>query len=160
MGNAFYPSLRNNPQSNCLRSIHPANLMRQFGARAGRAVSTGRGRGFTLIELLVVISVIALLMAILMPALSKIRRHAKETICRQRLSVWGKFLATYLAGSDQILPKESWFVMPSFAKVGRHFDEPDIMFCPLATRTDVPQPYKAWPFFKNYGLFGSYGQNF
>ena len=44
---------------------------------------------FTLIELLVVISVIALLMAILMPALQKARKLTQSAVCKAHLRQWG-----------------------------------------------------------------------
>lgn len=51
-----------------------------------------RDCGFTLIELLVVISIIAILLAIMLPALAGVRRSARTTIClsnqRQHLSAW------------------------------------------------------------------------
>ena len=44
-----------------------------------------RKRAFTLVELLVVISIIALLLAILMPALNAAKRHAMNVICGTRV---------------------------------------------------------------------------
>ena len=53
-------------------------------------------KGFTLIELLVVISIIALLMAILVPVLSSGKRQAKMVVCQSNLKQWGLMWSLYL----------------------------------------------------------------
>jgi len=50
-----------------------------------RAGNTNKKKGFTLIELLVVISIIALLLSILMPALQKVKWQAKKVTCGSQL---------------------------------------------------------------------------
>ncbi|MCF7958497.1 MAG: type II secretion system GspH family protein, partial [Phycisphaerae bacterium] len=59
-----------------------------------------RDTGFTLIELLVVISIIALLVAILMPALNKSKEQAREVVCKTHLRAIGLGLSAYLAEND------------------------------------------------------------
>ncbi len=61
-------------------------------------------KGFTLIELLVVISIIAMLMAILMPALGKVKKLANQLICGTHLKGLGSACAVYANQNDEEYP--------------------------------------------------------
>ncbi len=72
------------------------------GTTAGKVTGTTREdtamtrrRGFTLIELLVVIAIIAILMAILMPALTRVKEQGKRNAClnnlRQMMLAWNTY---------------------------------------------------------------------
>ena len=56
--------------------------------------------GFTLIELLVVIAIIALLLSIIMPALSKVKKQAMRVVCMSNLSQWGLVFTLYTEDHD------------------------------------------------------------
>jgi prepilin-type N-terminal cleavage/methylation domain-containing protein len=50
---------------------------------------------FTLIELLIVVAIIALLLAILLPALATVREHAKRSVCLSNLHQWHLLMSSY-----------------------------------------------------------------
>jgi len=58
-----------------------------------------RRKGFTLIELLVVVAIIALLIGILLPSLSRAKELSNRTVCSSRLNgifkAWGVYAAAY-----------------------------------------------------------------
>lgn len=62
---------------------------------------------FTLIELLVVISIIALLIALLLPVLGKARQAGQMTRCMSNLHQIGIAAATYTADNQGLLPPQA-----------------------------------------------------
>ncbi|MBN1514065.1 MAG: type II secretion system protein [Phycisphaerae bacterium] len=64
-----------------------------------------RPRGFTLIELLVVISIIALLMAILVPSIQRAREVSRRAVCLSHQHQIGAGLASYSSEYRDALPQ-------------------------------------------------------
>jgi prepilin-type N-terminal cleavage/methylation domain-containing protein len=75
----------------------------QFTTCKGRW-NLSRANGFTLVELLVVISIIALLVSILMPALSKARDQAKRIMCASNLRQIGLAYNMYALENEEKTP--------------------------------------------------------
>ena len=78
--------------------------------------------GFTLIELLVVIAIIALLLAILLPSLNKVKEKARELVCKTHLKGIGLGMLVYTEENDgkvypNVTNRYMWYV-PSGANQG------------------------------------------
>lgn len=78
-------------------------------------------RGFTLIELLVVIAVIALLVAVLLPALGAARRTARAIVCIANMAQVGNASAVYTSDyKEAVVP--SYNMTGVLGGAGRPFD--------------------------------------
>jgi prepilin-type N-terminal cleavage/methylation domain-containing protein len=69
---------------------------------------------FTLIELLVVISILAILAALLLPALARAKEQGRSAQCVSNLRQWGVAYEMYAADNDDFLPRRGQGVQPLF----------------------------------------------
>ena len=91
----------------------------------------------------VVIAIIALLMAVLMPALQQVKRQARGVACLHRLKQWGLFFALYAEDysgrfmqDHTALPRENRWV----SALGNYYKwDDELTCCPNATKPWVDE---------------------
>jgi prepilin-type N-terminal cleavage/methylation domain-containing protein/prepilin-type processing-associated H-X9-DG protein len=106
----------------------------QVMSRDGKTIMVDKREGFTLVELLVVVAIIAILMAILMPSLQRVKRQGKTIVCRANLREWGYVWAMYTEANNDKFPGmvgPDWigFVRDFYAGVD------ELLYCPMTRQT-------------------------
>ena len=79
-----------------------------------RSGNKSPGCAFTLVDLLVVIAIIALLVAMLLPALAKAKEKSRTALCTGNLRQWGLAFRMYADDNDDFLPRRGQGVQALF----------------------------------------------
>jgi len=89
--------------------------------------------GFSLVELLVVVAIIALLAALLLPALARAKEKARSMQCVSNLRQWGLAYGMYADDNDDALPRRGQGV-----QVLNQIDRPEDWFNALPAYFALP----------------------
>ena len=92
------------------------SLVSRAGFRSWRRRFRG-ALGFTLIELLVVISIIAILISILLPALAKARELANRAVCMANIRGIIQSMVTYAESSSGVFPAGLGWAMTTYMNI-------------------------------------------
>jgi prepilin-type N-terminal cleavage/methylation domain-containing protein/prepilin-type processing-associated H-X9-DG protein len=129
----------------------------------GKEKPMQKNAGFTLIELLVVVAIIAVLVAILLPALGKAREQARVVTCGSNLKQVGLALNMYADAYNQYTPPPGYMTAPwepelvwfSWAPNNlfglgiyvsqKYLPDAKVLYCPAQKEEYSFGYYKNWP---------------
>ena len=108
-----------------------------------------------------------MLVAILMPALQRVRNQARALVCQANLKQWGTILAIYTEDNDGRIPPDItaplWFLRGSYLRndepnkppVYHNFNTDNIALCPMAVKVSDKPFTSMFPGWRIEGTSGS-----
>jgi prepilin-type N-terminal cleavage/methylation domain-containing protein len=125
-------------------------------------------KAFTLVELLVVISIIAVLLAVLMPALNRAREMSRTVICQTNLKQLGTAWAAYTVANNGLMVSAMTYSTEDEGDIGAEYTRYSWVYAPmdLATKLTITnrkptlqeEQYgikqgKLFPYASDFGVF-------
>jgi prepilin-type N-terminal cleavage/methylation domain-containing protein/prepilin-type processing-associated H-X9-DG protein len=135
-----------------MNSFSGIGAMSGPGNSSGKGVKMKRKRGFTLIELLVVVAIIAILLAVIIPALGKAKELVKRSICKNSIRQQCLGTILYSEQNNGWVPNSNagyWFWDVSFWATSEISRESGVdyrsFFCPV-NRLKNPDDARYWQY--------------